>query len=157
MIMPAIGDQAPNIRLIDTEKTPVELASLRGQTVILAFYPAAFSGICDKEMCTFNDSLAALNQANATVIGVSPDSPFANQKFAEVNGIKFKLLSDLHLDAARAFDVFFENFAFIEGYTACNRAVFIIDGNGTVAYKWVGEHPGMEPDYAEVIAAAQAV
>ena len=154
--MPAVGDQAPNFQLIDTEKASFELASLRGQKVVLAFYPAAFSGICDKEMCTFNDSLSALNKANTTVIGVSPDSPFANKKFAEVNGIEFKLLSDIHLDATRAYDVVFENFAFIDGYTACNRAVFIIDEEGVVTYKWVGEHPGMEPSYADVIAAAQA-
>ena len=119
----------------------------------MAFYPAAFSGICDKEMCIFQDRLAALNDANATVLGISPDSPFANAKFAEIHGLGFELLSDLHLDVARSYGVLFENFAFVDGYTACNRAVFVLDESGVVTWAWAGEHPGIEPDYDAVMAA----
>ena len=151
--MSLVGQSAPEVSLVNTSRELVKLSSLRGQKVILAFYPAAFSGICDKEMCVFQDRLAALNEANATVLGISPDSPFANSKFAEVNGITFPLLSDLHLAAAEAYGVVFENFAFIEGYRACNRAVFVIDEAGTVTWSWAGDHPGMEPDYDAVIAA----
>ena len=120
---------------------------------MLAFYPAAFSGICDQEMCIFEERLDQLNNAQALVFGISPDSPFVNAKFAEVNNISFPLLSDLHLHAARDYGVEFETFAFIDGYTACNRAVFIIGENGSVIYEWIAEHPGMEPDYDEVMAA----
>ena len=151
--MSLVGKPAPDFTLINTGKKPVALSSLRGKKVILAFYPAAFSGICDKEMCIFQDRLAALNDANATVLGISPDSPFANAKFAEIHGLSFELLSDLHLDAARAYGVLFENFAFVEGYTACNRAVFVLDESGVVTWAWAGEHPGMEPDYDAVMAA----
>ena len=151
--MSLVGKPAPDFTLINTSKEPVALSSLRGKKVILAFYPAAFSGICDKEMCIFQDRLAALNDANATVLGISPDSPFANAKFAEIHGLSFELLSDLHLDAARAYGVLFENFAFVDGYTACNRAVFVLDESGVVTWDWAGEHPGMEPDYDAVMAA----
>ena len=104
-------------------------------------------------MCVFEERLDQLNTAQAHVFGISPDSPFANAKFAEVNGISFPLLSDLHLQVTHQYEVKFENFAFIEGYTACNRAVFVIGEDGTVVYEWVAEHPGIEPDYDEVIAA----
>jgi peroxiredoxin len=151
--MSLLGQTAPDFTLINTAKEPVALSSLRGKKVILAFYPAAFSGICDKEMCTFQERLATLNDANAIVLGISPDSPFANAKFAEVHNLSFDLLSDLHLEAAKAYGVLFENFAFIDGYTACNRAVFVVDEQGVVTWSWAGAHPGMEPDYDAVMAA----
>ena len=151
--MSLINKIAPDFTLIDSQKNAVKLSEYRGKKVVIAFYPAAFSGICDEEMCIFQGHLTRLHEANAQVFGISPDSPFANAKFAEVHGIQFPLLSDLHLDATRAFGVEFQNFAFIEGYTACNRAVFIVDETGTITYEWVGIHPGMQPNYDEVLMA----
>ena len=152
--MSLLNKPAPNFTLINAKKEKVTLSEHTGSKVILAFYPAAFSGICDQEMCIFEGRLDQLNTAQAQVFGISPDSPFANAKFAEVNGITFPLLSDLHLEATRNYGVEFENFAFIEGYTSCNRAVFVIGTDGTVIYEWVAEHPGIQPDYDEVMAAA---
>ena len=151
--MPLLNQTAPDFTLINTDKEQVRLADNLGKKIVLAFYPAAFSGICDQEMCIFEERLDQLNSAQALVFGISPDSPFANAKFAEVNNISFSLLSDLHLQAARDYGVEFENFAFIDGYTACNRAVFIIGEDGSVIYEWIAEHPGIEPDYDEVMAA----
>ena len=151
--MPLLKQTAPDFTLINTEKEQVKLSDYLGKKIVLAFYPAAFSGICDQEMCIFEDRLDQLNNANAHVFGISPDSPFANAKFAEVNNISFPLLSDLHLHATRDYGLEFENFAFIEGYTACDRAVFIIGEDARVSYEWIAEHPGIEPDYDEVMAA----
>mgnify|MGYP001234620654 FL=1 len=151
--MSLLNQTAPDFTLIDSKQEEVRLSEHIGKKVVLAFYPAAFSGICDQEMCVFEERLDQLNTAQAHVFGISPDSPFANAKFAEVNGISFPLLSDLHLQVTHQYEVKFENFAFIEGYTACNRAVFVIGEDGTVVYEWVAEHPGIEPDYDEVIAA----
>ena len=151
--MSLLNQTAPDFTLINSKQEEVRLSEPIGKKVVLAFYPAAFSGICDQEMCVFEERLAQLNTAQAHVFGISPDSPFANAKFAEVNGISFPLLSDLHLQVTHQYEVKFENFAFIEGYTACNRAVFVIGEDGTVVYEWVAEHPGIEPDYDEVIAA----
>ena len=151
--MSLLNQTAPDFTLINSKQEEVRLSEYIGKKIVLAFYPAAFSGICDQEMCVFEERLAQLNTAQAHVFGISPDSPFANAKFAEVNGISFPLLWDLHLQVTHQYEVKFENFGFIEGYTACNRAVFVIGEDGTVVYEWVAEHPGLEPDYDEVIAA----
>ena len=150
--MSLLNQSAPQFTLVNTKKEPVTLSEYLGSKVVLAFYPAAFSGICDEEMCIFEGRLDQLNNANAKVFGISPDSPFANRKFAEVNGISFPLLSDLHLEATRQYGIAFENFAGIEGYTACNRAVFVIGEDGKVIYEWIAEHPGFQPNYDEVLA-----
>ena len=151
--MSLLNQSAPDFTLIDTQKAPIKLSDYLGSKVVLAFYPAAFSGICDEEMCIFEGRLDHLNKAQAKVFGISPDSPFANKKFAEVNAISFPLLSDLHLDATRKYGVAFDNFAHIDGYTACNRAVFIVGEDGKVIYEWIAEHPGFQPNYDEVLAA----
>ena len=88
-----IGDTAPAFTLKNTEKSDVSLADYSGQTVILAFYPGAFTGVCDKEMCAFQDNLGKLNGANATVLGISVDSPWANAEFARKYNLEFTLLS----------------------------------------------------------------
>src|SRR6187549_1340917 len=95
------GDQAPDFTLPNHKREKVSLASLRGKTVVLAFFPAAFTGVCEKEMCTFRDSIAALNGLNAEVLGVSVDAPFSNAAFAEKNKLNFPLLSDYAREAVR--------------------------------------------------------
>ena len=94
--MVTIGDTAPNFTLTATDKSLVSLSDFEGQRVVLAFYPAAFTGVCTSEMCAFQDAMAALNGTGATVLGVSVDSPFANGAFAKENGLEFTLLSDVH-------------------------------------------------------------
>ena len=65
---PQVGDEAPDFTLPDADQNKVSLHDLRGETVVLAFFPAAFSGTCTKEMCAFRDSLAQFNQAKAQVL-----------------------------------------------------------------------------------------
>lgn len=153
----AVGTPAPSIALIDHNRQRVSLDEQRGKTVVLAFFPAAFTGVCEKELCTFRDSLAALNSLNATVFGVSVDAPFANKAFAEKNGLGFPLLSDYAREAVRAFDVAHEDFAGMPGYTAAKRSVFVIDPAGVVRYAWVAPNPGVEPNYDEVKAAVEQI
>ena len=150
------GDKAPAFELLSGKREKVSLAGLHGKTVVLAFYPAAFTGVCTKELCTFRDSLAALNDLNATVLGVSVDAPFSNAAFAKQNGLNFPLLSDYARTATRAYDLAMDDFAGMVGYTASKRTVFVIDGAGTVTYAWVGPNPGVEPNYDEVKAAVEA-
>ena len=90
-----IGDTAPAFTLKTTDKSDVSLADYSGKTVILAFYPGAFTGVCDKEMCAFQDNLAKLNDSNSTVLGISVDSPWANAEFARKYDLEFTLLSDI--------------------------------------------------------------
>ena len=155
--MTTIGNAAPPFSLINTKREKVELSSLRGKNVVLAFYPAAFTGVCEKELCTFRDSLAAFNDLGATVFGISVDAPFSNGAFASKNGLTFELLSDYKREAVRALDVAHDDFAGMTGYTAAKRSVFVIDGEGVIRYRWVAPNPGVEPNYDEVKAAVQSL
>ena len=100
-----IGESAPNFTLKNTLKEDVSLTDYAGKNVILAFYPGAFTGVCDTEMCSFQDNLSKLNKSNSTVIGISVDSPWANAEFASKYSLKFELLSDEKETICKAFSV----------------------------------------------------
>ena len=151
--MSIIGQSAPDFTLLNTARESVSLRALRGQKVVIAFFPAAFTGVCKKELCTFRDALADLNSLNATVLGVSVDSPFANAAFASENALNFPVLSDYTRDAVNAYGIPVADFAGMAGYTAANRAVFVVDAAGQVIYEWIAPTLGDEPDYAAVKAA----
>jgi len=150
-----VGQKIPDIELYDTEKSAVRLSSYKGKPVVLLFYPGAFTGTCTKEMCTFRDSMSKYNGMN--VVGISVDAPFANKAFKSENNINFPLLCDFNRDAVKAFNNYHENFAGLKGYTASKRAVYVLDGDQVVRFKWVTENPGVEPDYATVSREADKV
>ena len=152
-----IGDTAPAFTLKTTDKSDISLADYSGQTVILAFYPGAFTGVCDKEMCAFQDNIGKLNQSNSVVLGISVDSPWANAEFAKKYNLEFSLLSDLDRDVVKAYDATFVGLGGIDGYMSANRVVIVIDGNGIVQHRWVAENPGIEPDYDAVVSFAASL
>ena len=152
-----IGQNAPDFTLKNTAKEPISLSNYRGSTVILAFYPGAFTGVCDKEMCAFQDNMAKLNAAEATVIGISVDSPWANAEFARKYNLEFELLSDLDREVVTSYDATFVGLGGIEGYVSANRVVIVIDKAGVVQHRWVAENPGVEPDYDAIIAVAESL
>lgn len=151
--MSLVGKSAPDFTLPNTSRDAITLSALRGKKVVLAFFPAAFTGVCKKELCTFQESLAELNDANATVLAISVDSPFSNGVFAAQNGVSFDVLSDYSRSAVAAYGIELADFAGMVGYTASKRAVFVVNEEGNVTYEWVGPNPGVEPDYAAVKAA----
>tara|TARA_B100000945_G_scaffold287333_1_gene258873 strand:- start:784 stop:1311 length:528 start_codon:yes stop_codon:yes gene_type:complete len=150
-LMVKIGDSAPNFTLKNTSKDDISLSDYAGKTVILAFYPGAFTGVCDKEMCAFQDNLAKLNDSNSTVLGISVDSPWANAEFARKYNLEFTLLSDVDRKVVNAYDATFVGLGGIEGYVSANRVVIVIDKAGVVQHRWVAENPGVEPDYDAVV------
>ena len=152
-----IGDTAPSFTLKNTAKEDVNLADYTGKTVILVFYPGAFTGVCDKEMCAFQDNMAKLNEANTSVLGISVDSPWANAEFARKYNLEFDLLSDLDREVVNSYDAAFVGLGGIEGYVCANRVVIVIDKNGVVQHRWVAENPGVEPDYDAVVAFASSI
>ena len=152
-----IGESAPNFTLKNTEKTDVSLSDYKGKTVILAFYPGAFTGVCDTEMCSFQDNFSKLSESNATVIGISVDSPWANAEFASKYNLEFELLSDLDREVVEAYDAKFVGLGGIEGYVSANRVVIVIDENGIIKHRWVAENPGIEPDYDAIIKLAESL
>jgi len=141
------GKKAPDFSLPDQDRKKRTLEDFSGRKTVLAFFPGAFTSVCTKEMCTFRDSIQTLNSLNAQVVGISVNDPFTNKAFSVANNLQFAILSDYTREAVKRFNVFHDNFAGLEGYTAAKRSVFVLDGDGIVRYKWVSDDPGMQPDY----------
>ncbi len=152
-----VGDQAPDFNLRSTDGEVVSLSDQSGSNVVLAFFPAAFTGVCQTEMCTFRDSLSAFNDMNAKVFGISVDPPFSQAEFHSQNDLTFPLLSDLGGSTVAAYGVTLEDLAGIEGYNVAQRSVFVIDGNGKLAWSWVSDSPLNEPSYDDVKAAVAGI
>lgn len=152
-----IGKKAPDFKLYDTDRKERSLSDFAGKKVVLAFYPGAFTGVCTKEMCNFRDSMSKFNNVNAQVIGISVDPPFSNKAFADQNSLSFPILSDFNREVVKTYDAYHENFIGLNGYTAAKRAVFVINKEGVVSYKWVSDNPGVEPNYDEVYKAVESL
>ena len=152
-----IGESAPNFTLKNASKEDVSLSDYAGKRVILAFYPGAFTGVCDAEMCSFQDNLSKLNESNSTVVGISVDSPWANAEFASKHNLKFELLSDSNREVVDAYDAKFVGLGGLEGYESANRVVIVIDEKGIIRYRWVAENPGVEPNYEEILSFVQSL
>jgi len=152
-----VGQKAPEFTLYDTERKPRSLKEFLDKKVVLAFFPGAFTGVCTKEMCTFRNSMARLNELKAQVVAVSVNDPFSNRGFVEVNGLAFPILSDYNRDVIKLYGIEMPDFAGLKGYTAAKRSVFILDRNGIIRYVWVSENPGVEPNYQEIEKALQEI
>lgn len=150
-----VGDRAPEVTLVNPERQPVRLSTLLGQPLVLAFFPAAFSSTCTKEMCAFRDGMEGFNQIGARVVGISVDMPYAQKAWADQYHLPFPLLSDYNREAVKAFGVEDPNFAKGVLPGAARRSVFVLDRVGTVIYRWLAEAPGIEPNYTEVEEAAR--
>jgi peroxiredoxin len=152
-----VGTKAPEFTLPDQDRQPVSLkAELSTHAaVVLAFFPAAFSGVCTKELCTFRDQLGALSQLKAQVYGISVDTFFALKAFATEQKLTFPLLSDFNKDTIQAYDVFNPDMVGLKGIA--KRSIFLIDQSGTIRYKEVLEDARNEPDYAALNGAIAAL
>jgi len=145
-----VGSPAPDFTLTSHERQPVTLSDARGRAVVLAFFPAAFSSVCQKELCTFRDRLAELNNADAQVYGISVDTFFTLKAFHDAQHLQFPLLSDFNKQAIRDYGVFNEDMIGLKGIA--KRAVFVIDKGGIVRHREVLDDARLEPDYAKVFA-----
>jgi peroxiredoxin len=147
-----VGQQAPDAILVSKDRKQVRLSDLRGTPTVLAFFPAAFTGVCTKEMCRFRDDLGRFSSLRAQVVGISADTPFVQAEFARQNNLTFPLLSDFNHQAMKAYGVYDDNFiGLLDGIA--KRSVFVLDRTGKVVYAWVSDNPGVEPPYDEVAAA----
>ncbi len=150
-----VGSKAPDFTLTNQERQPVKLSEQRGKPVVLAFFPAAFSSVCTKELCTFRDSLARLNQAQAQVYGISVDTFFTLKAFHDQQGYNFPLLSDFNKQAIRDYGVFNEDMIGLKGIA--KRAVFVIDKDGDVRHREVLDDARNEPNYDKVFSTLAAL
>jgi len=152
------GDTAPQFTapLANGDVETFDLSeALDDGPVVLAFFPGAFTSVCSHEMNTFQDRLSAFSDTGASLYGVSVDSPFALNEFREQLGLEFDLISDANRELIEQYDVVtgFDQYGIDE---LAQRAVFVIDESGTITYAWVGDNPGLEPDYDEVEEATAA-
>jgi peroxiredoxin len=154
--MVSIGDTAPAftapLATGDIEEFALE-DHLDEAPLVLAFFPGAFTGVCSHEMSTFQDRLGEFQEAGASVYGLSVDSPFALNEFRDKLDLRFDLVSDADKEVVEAYDVTMD-FEALGVHDVAKRAVFVVDGDGTVTYTWVSDDPGVEPDYDEVLEAA---
>lgn len=148
------GQTAPDATLFMTPKETARISDFRGRPVVLLFFPLAFSGVCTEEMCSMAEDYSAYASLGAEVIGISVDSPYTNQKFAEACNATFPIASDFNREATRAFGVLRPTLG-IGLENVSERAAFVLAGNGEVVYSWVGENPGVMPDFNDIRAAVE--
>ena len=128
----AAGDKAPDFTLPDAEGKPVSLSSLRGQRVVVYFYPAAMTPGCTKEACDFRDSLPALAGAGITVLGISPDKPEKLARFRDRDSLTFPLLSDPGRQVHEAYGAYGEKTMYGKKTVGVIRSTFVISPEGVV-------------------------
>jgi thioredoxin-dependent peroxiredoxin len=124
------GDPAPDFTLPDADGNEVSLSSLRGQRVIIYFYPAAMTPGCTSQACDFRDSLASLSAAGLAVLGISPDSPAKLAKFRDKEGLNFPLLSDAGRGVLEAYGAYGEKMMYGKKSVGVIRSTFVVGPDG---------------------------
>jgi peroxiredoxin Q/BCP len=137
------GDQAPDFTLLDQNGEDLTLSSLRGRRVLVYFYPKADTPGCAKQACGLNEILGDIG--DTAVLGISPDKPGKQLKFAEKYGLGFPLLSDPDHEVAEAFGVWKEKSMYGRKYMGIERSAFLVDPDGTVAQAWYKISPADTP------------
>ena len=152
------GDTAPTFSATigTSDHEPFELDEHLGDgPVVLAFFPGAFTPPCTNEMVALQDHHEEFQDAGATLLGVSADSAFSLGAFREEYDIAFDLVSDMNREAIQAYDLEID----IEElglYGIANRAVYVLDEDGTVIYDWVADDPTNEPEYDAILDAVES-
>jgi peroxiredoxin len=157
--MPDVDETAPDFTapLANGDVDSFTLSeALEDGPVVLAFFPGAFTSVCSHEMSAFGDRLDAFTDAGVRVYGISVDSPFAQNAFRDELGINFDLISDDNNELIDQYDVSMD-FEALGVHNVAKRAVFVVDEDGTITYRWISDDPGVEPNYDEVEEAAQSV
>lgn len=134
MLFPQLapGTLAPDFTLPDQDGTPVTLSALRGQKVILYFYPAAMTPGCTTQACDFRDSLASLQAAGYVVLGVSKDEVAKLAEFRDADHLSYPLLSDVDVRVHQAYGAWGEKLNYGKSYTGTIRSTFVIDEQGVI-------------------------
>ena len=126
------GDEAPDFTLADADGNPVSLSSLRGQRVIVYFYPAAMTPGCTKQACDFTESMPDLEKVGLAVLGISPDAPAKLARFREKESITFPLLSDPDKSALSAYGAYGEKMNYGKKIMGVIRSTFVVGADGKI-------------------------
>jgi peroxiredoxin Q/BCP len=146
-----VGDPAPDFALPDAEGHTVALSQLRGQRIVLYFYPKDDTPGCTKEACAFRDEHRRFQEAGVAVLGVSTDGVRSHQKFAQKYSLPFPLLADTDATLARACGVWGEKKFMGRTSMGIKRSTFLIDEDGKISHVFPKVKP--ETHAAEVLAA----
>ncbi len=149
-----VGEKAPDFTLVTKTADGPQLVKLSEEigtaNIVLLFFPMAFTSVCTEEMCGISSGIQEYKDLDAKVFGISGDSPFAQEIWANKEGIDFPLLSDYEHDVAKAYGIAYEQFLpdanLIMGGVA-KRSAFLVDKQGVVKFADVKEHPKDLPDF----------
>lgn len=148
----SVGTKAPSFTLKSKAADGLKDVSLpEGKNTVLLFFPLAFTGVCTQELCDITAGLSSYSDLNAEVIGISVDSPFAQEAWAQKERIGITLVSDLNKETTKAYDVLFPGLAGIGDTSA--RAAFVIDKTGVIQYAEQTATPKDLPNFDAVKAA----
>lgn len=144
-----IGQPAPDFTLFDSTKTKVTLSDLRGENVLLLFFPLAFTSTCTAELCSVRDNISFYNSVNAKVYAISVDSLHTLAKYKAEQNLNFTLLSDFNKDVSTAYGTIYEMFGYnMKGVS--KRSAFVIDKEGVVRYSEVLENASEQPNFKNI-------
>jgi peroxiredoxin len=144
-----VGSPAPDFTL--KTKTPeglsdITLSSFKGESsVVLLFFPFAFTGVCTEETCSVRDDISSYDNLNAKVLGISVDSPFAQEAMALKEELNFSLLSDFNKNVSTEYGVLYDDFIGFKGVS--KRSAFVISKEGEILFAWSSEDPKQLPDF----------
>ena len=148
----SVGTKAPDFTLKSKQASGLVDVKLSGnfgrKNTVLLFFPAAFTSVCTQEMCDISGGLNAYAGLNAEVVGISVDTPFAQEAWAQKEKINVTLASDLNKEVIKKYDVVFPNLAGI-GDTAA-RAAFVIDKSGVIQYSEQTPTPKDLPSFSRI-------
>jgi peroxiredoxin Q/BCP len=130
--MPAIGEQAPDFELLNQDGETVKLSDYRGKKVLIFAYPKAATPGCTKQACGMRDNFPRIEEANATVLGLSPDKPDALKKWKADEHFPYDLLSDPEHQILEAWGAWGERSMYGKKYMGVIRSHWLIDENGVV-------------------------
>jgi peroxiredoxin len=154
-----VGNKAPDFTLKnknDEGIIDVSLSSFQGeQNVVLLFFPLAYTGVCTEEMCTVRDGIGDYQSLNAQVLGISVDSPFAQEAWAKSENLNFPLLSDFNKEVCSAYGSQYEDLLGFKG--VAKRSAFVIDKEGVVRYASISDDAKKIPDFNAIKACLESL
>jgi peroxiredoxin len=145
------GDSAPDVTLPSSTGQQVALSSLwTARPLVVLFFPLAFTSTCTQELCTVGDDLPAYSDLGGQVVAISVDSPFVLDRFRKETGAEYPFLSDFNRRASEGFGVVRQGPVGPGLLGASDRAAFVVDTDGRIAYVWHDTNPSLLPPFDEI-------
>ena len=143
------GMQAPDFTLFNSEKKQVTLSDYKGKTVLLLFFPLAFTNTCTVELCSIRDNIQFYEGVNAVVFGISVDSVHSLAQYKKQQNLNFSLLSDFNKEVSTLYGSLYEKFGYgMKGVS--KRSAFLIDKEGVFRYVEILENANEIPDFERI-------